>query len=227
MMLKVQSLRKSYGKKPVLEHVSFEIGRKEIVGLVGPNGAGKTTLLNILTGIIRPTDGSFIFSDQPITASISRKGFFNDMTVINNLMIYAKLVKVDKIAVYSAMKEFDIDFGTKTFGTLSAGMKQRVALASAFLKQYSIILLDEPTNHLDIDSILSLRSTISNNRDKGASFLITSHVFSDLEKICDRILFLKQGRIAGDTTIDEILRKYGSLESGYVEIFKTDVYAKA
>lgn len=142
-------------------------------------------------------------------------------------MIYAKLVKVDKIAVYSAMKEFDIDFGTKTFGTLSAGMKQRVALASAFLKQYSIILLDEPTNHLDIDSILSLRSTISNNRDKGASFLITSHVFSDLEKICDRILFLKQGRIAGDTTIDEILRKYGSLESGYVEIFKTDVYAKA
>lgn len=221
MVLDVKSVGKRYGKKLVLDNLSFTINQNEIVGLVGPNGAGKTTLLNILTGMIKATKGSFSYSlDGSLSASISRKGFFSDMTVFNNLMMYANLLGVNEQTVHNVMNEFSIDFGSNTFGKLSAGMKQRVALASAFLKPYSLILLDEPTNHLDIDSILSLRNTITSNRQLGTSFLITSHVFSDLEKICDRILFLNGGQIVANTTVADIHRNYGSLEDGYVEIFK-------
>jgi len=222
MILNVKGLSRNYGKKVVLNDVSFHINRQEIVGLVGPNGAGKTTLLNILTGMMKATTGTFEVPEKhSLTAAISRKGFFGDMTVYHNLRMYAGLIGVGDAEVNTALKEFSIDFPSKPFGQLSAGMKQRVALASAFLKPYALILLDEPTNHLDIDSILSLRDTISVNRNRGASFLITSHVFSDLEKICDRIMFLKNGTIAGNATLPELLGTYGNLESAYIEIFKT------
>lgn len=222
MILLVNALGKNYGRKVVLTDLSFHINRQEIVGLVGPNGAGKTTLLNILTGMIKATTGQFEISEKDsLTAAISRKGFFGDMNTFDNLKMYANLIGVDETAVNAAMKEFSIDFAAKPFGQLSAGMKQRVALASAFLKPCKLILLDEPTNHLDIDSILALRDTISASRARGSSFLITSHVFSDLEKICDRILFLKNGTIADNAIVPELLSTYGSLESAYIEIFKT------
>lgn len=228
MKLEVNSINKKFGSKVVLNNLSFVIQDNEVVGLVGPNGAGKTTLLNIIIGMVKATSGTLNYSEKhAISAAISRKGFFTDMTVDNNLLMYANVIGVDRLSVSTAKDEFFIDFGNKRFGELSAGMKQRVALACAFMKQYSLFLLDEPTNHLDIDSIISLRNLIAKARNGGASFLVTSHVFYDLERVCDRILFLKDGQIVRSTTVKDLLRDYGTLEEGYVAIFKSNVNAKA
>lgn len=218
-MLTAQSLTKYFGKKPVLENVSFSLGKGEIVGIVGPNGSGKTTLLNLLMGMINPTSGNFkVENNVKVGMSVSRKGFFDDMTVADNILMYAKLSDVAERKVSDIMKEFSIDFGGSRFRKLSAGMKQRVSLAIAFLDDYGLVLLDEPTNHLDIDSILKLRELITHQRDKrSTSFLITSHILSDLEKICDRIIFLKAGKLIRISATQEMLEKYGTLEEAYVK----------
>lgn len=221
MILDINKLAKQYSKKLVLHDVTFSIARGEIVGLVGPNGSGKTTLLNILTGMLKATSGSFKITDRTkLGMAISRKGFFNDMSVTDNLMLYARLMGADTAQVNNAMQTFTIDFGKVNFGKLSAGMKQRVALTQAFMLHNDLILLDEPTNHLDIDSILNLRTAIVRQKELKSAILITSHIFSDLEKVCDRILFLKQGHIVKDTTLHELIDTYGDIERAYIHYFQ-------
>jgi ABC-type multidrug transport system ATPase subunit len=151
--------------------------------------------------------------------SISRKGFFDDMTTEKNLFLFAMLLGVTQTKVRETMKEFAIDFGNVRFGKLSAGMKQRVSLIPPFIRHNDLILLDEPSNHLDVDSILKLRATILRLKHSGVAFLITSHIFSDLEKICDRILFLKNGKLVTDSATDKLIQEYGDLESAYLNIF--------
>jgi len=217
-MLTISSLTKSFGSRRALENVSFSVTKGEIVGIVGPNGSGKTTLLNLLMNLIFPSSGSFQFNGNVrIGMSVSRSGFFEDMTVSDNLLLHAKVSAVPESRVKTAMEEFSIDFGGELFRKLSAGMKQRVSLAMGFLDDYDLILLDEPSNHLDIDSILRLRGRITGLRDSRAtSFLITSHILSDLEKICDRIIFLKAGRLIWIAATAEMLNKYGNLEEAYL-----------
>lgn len=218
-MLNAIRLTKSFKNKKVIEGVNFSISKGEIVGLVGPNGSGKTTLLNILMGMIKPTSGSFnIAKGAKVGMAVSRKGFFSDMTVKKNLMLYSKLLNVEEDKVWQMMSDFSIDFGEIRFDKLSAGMKQRVSLVLAFSCDNNLILLDEPTNHLDIDSIIKLRSIVLKLKELGVSLLITSHIFSDLEKTCDRILFLKNGRLVRDTTTIELIHKFGDLERAYLSI---------
>jgi len=203
----------------VLDQVSFSIQPGEIVGLIGPNGSGKTTLLNILMGMFAPTSGSVrIQPNTKIGMEVSRRGFFSDMTVEKNILTFAALHGLGSDAVKQVLEEFNIDFGKLRFGKLSAGMKQRVTLAVAFLKKNDLILLDEPSNHLDIDSIIRLRSTISNTNKQGTAFLITSHILSDLEKVCTRLLFLKNGKLLSDMSKEELLTKYNTLEDAYLSI---------
>ena len=202
-----------------LDGISFSVGKGEIVGLIGPNGSGKTTLLNVLMGMIKPSSGKFQFSESAgIGMCVSRKGFFDDMTVKNNIALYSRLLNARAEKVCQVMDEFQIDFGNMRYGKLSAGMKQRVSLLLPFVCDNSLILLDEPSNHLDIDSIIALRKSILHLKQGGISFLITSHILSDLEKICDRILFLKKGILVKDSTTDELMQSYGSLEEAYLKI---------
>lgn len=219
MILEVIGLSKSFGDKAVLKNISFSTGQGEIVGLVGPNGSGKTTLLNIITGMIKMNAGSFYFKEGvSVGMSISRKGFFNDMTVYENIMMYSKLMGVRKEEVQQKMELFMIDYGKMRFGKLSAGMKQRVSLLLAFLGQKDLIILDEPSNHLDVDSILLLRSMILKLKAENVSFLITSHIFSDLEKVCDRMLFMKDGHIVTNATTSSLIQDHGDLEKAYLNV---------
>ncbi len=219
-MLSVQNITRAFGTKSALENVSFSVRPGEITGLVGPNGSGKTTLLNILTSMLKPSAGSFHIDNKiKMGMSISRKGFFDDMTTEKNLFLFAMLLGVTQTKVRETMKEFAIDFGNVRFGKLSAGMKQRVSLIPPFIRHNDLILLDEPSNHLDVDSILKLRATILRLKHSGVAFLITSHIFSDLEKICDRILFLKNGKLVTDSATDKLIQEYGDLESAYLNIF--------
>lgn len=220
-MLKVNQVSKKFLKREVLSEVSFSIEQAEIVGIIGPNGSGKTTLLNVLIGMLEPTFGNYIVEEGVrVGMAISRKGFFSDMTVADNLRLQANLLKVndEKGQVENAMAKLEIDFGTTMFGQLSAGMKQRVTLAAAWLCHFDLILLDEPTNHLDIDSILLMRKLVKNESQLGTSFLITSHILTDLEKICDRILFMRQGKLLGSYQKNDLIQRYGSFEEAYLVI---------
>lgn len=218
-MLVIKSLSKRFADKLVLNQISFSIGSGSICGLFGPNGSGKTTLLNILMGMIHATSGTFqVAKGIKVGMSVSRKGFFNDMSVRDNIFLIAKLLGVPIPLVHKTMDDFMIDFGRLQFSQLSAGMKQRVSLLIPFLDNNELILLDEPSNHLDIDSMLILRKKILEFNEKGVSFLITSHILSELEKVCDRILFLKGGEIKFDRYTSELIQEYSTLENAYLSL---------
>lgn len=216
-MIKIQNISKKFGNKVVLDTINFELYPNEIVGLIGPNGSGKTTLLNILMGILTPSSGTIYFPNNiQINAAVSRKGFFDGMTVRRNLELYASLNNYLNTEVERVMNLFDIDFSDIRFGKLSAGMKQRVALAKAFIGNSNFILLDEPTNHLDIDSIINLRVSIEERKKLGTRFLVASHILTELEKLSDRVIFIKGGVIQNAYSVVEIREKYSSLEDAYL-----------
>lgn len=219
MLLELSNISKRFGKKVALNDVSFSIDRGEIVGLIGPNGSGKTTLLNVLMGMIKPTTGTFqIEKNARFGMAVSRNGFFDDMTVLKNLMVQAELLEVKQEDVIKVMDNFSIDFASMRFGRLSAGMKQRVALVIPFVRCNDLVYLDEPSNHLDIDSILTLRATIIQQKKSGTAFLITSHILSDLEKVCDRIIFFKEGKLIQNSTTTQLMQTYGDLENAYLSL---------
>lgn len=219
MIVEINDVSKNYGINCVLNKVSFTVNSNEIVGIIGPNGSGKTTLLNVIMGLVRVDSGTVSINHKnQINAAVSRKGFFEDMSVLNNLKMYASLNFLPFSEVELVLGLFEIDFAKSPFGKLSAGMKQRVALALAFIGSHKLILLDEPTNHLDIDSILILRKVIDDTRKSGTAFLIASHILTELEKLCDRVLFIRKGKIESIYSMNEIERDYSSLEEAYLKI---------
>lgn len=221
-MLSVNNLSHRFGNKTVLNDLTFTISPGEIVGLIGPNGSAKTTLLNILMGMLKPISGSFTFPENSsMGMSVSRKGFFNDMSVIDNINLYSRLKQSSHEAVTQVMRDLSIDYGKKRFGQLSAGMKQRVSLSIPFMSPDHLVLLDEPSNHLDIDSIIALRNLILRRKESGCAFLITSHIFSDLEKITDQILFLKGGKLVHAGKTSDLLGRYSNLEEAYLNILQS------
>lgn len=223
MLLEVKHVSKAFGQTRAVQDISLTIGGGEIVGLVGPNGSGKTTFLNLLIGNLEPTAGAISKGPGIKTGmAISRKGFFNDMTVDNNLTMYSQLMGASPESLGELKHHFQIDYGHMRFGGLSAGMKQRVALLLPFLRSNQLVLLDEPTNHLDVDSILALRAMILKQNALGVSFLVTSHIFSDLEKMCSRIIFLKKGELIRDISAQALLQQFGDFETAYTTLFKSN-----
>jgi ABC-2 type transport system ATP-binding protein len=215
MIASVHGLSKKFGGKIVLERIEFSIQPAEAIGIIGPNGSGKTTLLNLLMGLLKVDSGT-IFCTQALSVAVSRKGFFDGMTVEDNLKVYAKMKKQPLPEIYKVMELFDIDFAKTNFGKLSAGMKQRVALAQAFMGDYKLILLDEPTNHLDIDSIVKLRLAIETRKKVGTAFILTSHILTELERLCDRVLFLFKGNIIKE--ISSTNAGFTNLEEEYLKL---------
>jgi ABC-2 type transport system ATP-binding protein len=221
LLLHIYNLSKSIEQRKILSNIEFSIGQGEIIGLIGPNGSGKTTLLNILLGMMQPTSGSFITrKGLKIGMAIARKGLFDDMTVNRNIQHHATLLGLDQKRIDECIPAFSVDYLEANYSTLSSGMKQRVSLLLAFARHNDLVFLDEPTNHLDIDSILNLRNWILREKAARTSFLITSHALSDIEKVCDRILFLKHGVLVQNVLTDDLLKTYGDLEQAYINILR-------
>jgi len=216
MALRTNNLSVKIRDRTILQDINFEIKKGEVVGLLGPNGSGKSTLINTIAGITTDKEGTIEVSGR-IGLCLSRKGFFEDLTVTQNLRMYGSLAGINNFDITNILKIFSIDYGNVMFRKLSAGMRQRVSLSLAFLTDYDMILLDEPTNHLDIDSILQLWRLVQNKKGLDSSFLIASPVTHDLEKICDRILFLNHGVIVYTETTQSLVDRFGSLEEAYLK----------
>lgn len=217
-ILQVKNLSKTFGKHIVVDDVSFDIQEGEIFGFLGPNGAGKSTTIKMICGLIKPTKGdifinSFNIKDnkkealKSVGAIIETPGLYTYMTGRQNLMQLARLYKVDKALITEIIKltglESRIDDLVKKY---SLGMKQRLGLGLALLSNPKLLILDEPTNGLDPNGIIEFRQLIKNLSSKyGTTILISSHILSEIQKICDRVAFINNGKIQMVKNLSDIV----------------------
>lgn len=221
-MLEVVNIEKSYGKKKILQGISFSIEKGQIKALVGPNGSGKTTLMNTMTNLLKRDGGQVLvdgkeFKDEKIFNHIS---FFKDEKILDenlygmDYLNYIKNVyKRTKDDVDRVIKEIGIESFVKSkTGSYSLGMKKKLMLAMDFLPQRDIILLDEPLSGLDPTSVIKMMALIKKKAKDGQGILISSHSLNDIDEITNNILFLKDGKI-----LEEVLEN-----EKFIEIISSD-----
>ncbi|MDT8951486.1 ABC transporter ATP-binding protein [Lacticaseibacillus paracasei] len=216
-MLKINQLDKFFGKKQVLHQISFEIKRGQIVGLIGANGAGKTTIMKAILGITA-FDGDIQLDDQKITvdnhsalehvgALIEYPGLYPYLTGREQLLLFANGPQRHE-RVNQTIEELHLaayaDVKTKKY---SLGMRQKLGIALAFVNRPELVILDEPMNGLDPKATMALRQLIVRKRDEGTTFLISSHILSELQKVADDVIIIDQGRLIIDATMSELLKK--------------------
>ena len=213
-MLKAEALTRRFGGRLAIEDVSFELAAGEIFALLGPNGAGKTTTLRVLAGLIAASSGQVTIEGErmaPTSASRLRRrigflteapGLWDELTVRQNLTVYARLHELDQpdAAVRAALALFDIgDRGEDTTARLSKGLKQRVAIARCLIHDPRIVLLDEPTAGLDPESARDVRELILRLRARGCAVLVCTHNLDEVDRIADRVAVLRTRLIAAGT----------------------------
>lgn len=210
-VLTVEHLTKKIGKKTILEDVSLKLDQGQIAGLVGANGAGKTTLMKVILGYSSYQKGQFNVIENKhkksnIGALIESPGIYPFMSGYDNLKLLNESKNsndIDTIISQLKMNEY-IHNKAKTY---SLGMKQKLGIAIAFLNQPQLIILDEPMNGLDPKAVRDVRELIIKKAQEGVTFLISSHILSELVKITNSIFIINKGKIVTETTEEE-LNKY-------------------
>ena len=218
-MIRINNLTKDYGTTRALDGVSFSVNRGEILGLLGPNGAGKTTTMRIVTGYLTPTSGSVEVQDMDVADNpLAVKRLIGYLPEFAPL--YADMVVHDYLQYVAAVRRIEPrrrgeriramtdlcglgDVIHRPFRELSRGFKQRVGLAHAMLSDPAILILDEPTSGLDPNQIVEIRSIIKEaGREKTVIF--STHILSEVETTCDRIVIVNRGRVVADGTSDVV-----------------------
>ena len=197
-VLRVNNVSKKVKDFKILNKVSFELGSGEIVGLIGPNGAGKTSIMKILVGLTRKYTGEVDLSGvRDIGSMIETPSFYPYNTGYQNLMYFARLNGVGKRKVEELLELLGLTAAAdKNVKAYSLGMRQRLGIAQALLKDPDVLVLDEPTNGLDPEGIYEVREYIRRIADeKNITVLISSHLLGELEKMCDRAIIIKKGEI--------------------------------
>jgi ABC-2 type transport system ATP-binding protein len=231
----VERLTKRYKATIAVDNISFELRAGSITGLLGGNGAGKTTTIAMIMGLVTPTEGrvTVLGAAMPkerhrVLARMNFESPYVDMpgrlTVRQNLSVFAQLysvadapVRIDSLASALDLNEF-LDRPT---GKLSSGQKTRVALAKALLNYPEVLLLDEPTASLDPDTADWVRGHLENyTREHNATVLLASHNMSEVERLCERVIIMKKGRIEDDDAPDLLLARYGrgTLEEVFLDV---------
>jgi ABC-type multidrug transport system ATPase subunit len=235
IILDVKSVSKKVRRRHLVKEVSFQINEGEICGLLGPNGAGKTTLIRLLTGLIKPTGGEVFINNkhivsqrkealQNVGAIVVSPIFFPYMTGKENLTNLARLHSFHtKQKRQQRVKEV-LDIVGLTgrendkVRTYSLGMKQRLGIAQALLGDPDLLILDEPANGLDPMGVRELRELLFNlKRDYNKTILISSHLLDELQRVCDQIVVMREGKLIWDGALDQ-LASGKNLEDAFVEL---------
>ncbi|MDO5738280.1 MAG: ABC transporter ATP-binding protein [Eubacteriales bacterium] len=221
VLLKVENLYKKYGRRTVLDDISFSIKKGEIVGFIGPNGAGKSTTMKCISGlepfqsgqveingfdIVKQKDDALKY----IGLSIESPGLYPTLTGYEHIKLFGKLRRVGEAKIDEIIEFANLGEGLKRrTAEYSMGMKQRLALSLALISSPSLLLLDEPTNGLDPGLISELRKELKALGDSGVSILYSSHQLDEVERICDRLIFIRKGKLVGvDTGKGADLKSY-------------------
>jgi ABC-2 type transport system ATP-binding protein len=233
--IEVARLFKTYKAARAVDGVSFTIPPGSMTGLLGGNGAGKTTTIAMIMGLVLPTSGRVrVLGCEMPAQSDQVRGRMNfespyvdlpgRLTVRQNLNVFGQLYGVSDLKgrIAALADDLDlVDFLDRPSGKLSAGQKTRVALAKALINEPDLLLLDEPTASLDPDTADWIRSHLENYRKRrGATILLASHNMPEVERLCDRVIIMKQGRIEDDDTPSGILARYNraTLEEVFLDV---------
>ena len=231
----VTNLVKVYKTTRAVNDISFRIASGSITGLLGGNGAGKTTTIAMIMGLVLPTSGEVQVLGRAmpgesahVLGRINFESPYVDMpmrlTVRQNLTVFGKLYAVENLKERIAKLASDLDlndFIDRANGKLSAGQKTRVALAKALINDPELLLLDEPTASLDPDTADWIRGHLDAYRKaKGATILLASHNMLEVERLCDRVIIMKQGRIEDDDSPIGIMARYNrtNLEEVFLDV---------
>ena len=200
----IKDLKKYYGKTRGLDHANLTVKKGEILGFIGPNGAGKTTLIRILLGLLEKDSGEASIDNQPVhlDQSInqhigylpSEANFFGEYKVKQVLKFYAKLIQKDMARALELSNYFELDLDKKV-SELSFGNKKKLGIIVALMKEAPLLVLDEPTTGLDPLFQKKFLDLLLKEKQSGTTILLSSHVLSEVEKVCDRVSLIKNGEI--------------------------------
>lgn len=207
--LEVKALTKTIGKKTIVDDVSFQVERGEIFGLLGPNGAGKTTIIRMIVSLINRTGGTVLINghdlDDSFTEAMNELGaivenpeFYKYLSGYKNLRHYARMalndISEERISEVTELVGLENAINDKV-RTYSLGMRQRLGVAQAILHKPSILILDEPTNGLDPQGIREFRDYLRLLANQGTSVLVSSHLLSEMQLMCDRFAIIEKGKL--------------------------------
>lgn len=240
MSIVVENLTKKYGVQKAVNDISFEINTGEVVGFLGPNGAGKSTTMKMITCFMAPTDGNVtldgksILNDQELVKQKigylpENNPLYLDMPIVDYLRFSAEIQGVAKTDIPSRIADMIERCGLdaekhKNIGQLSKGYRQRVGLAQAMIHDPEVLILDEPTTGLDPNQIVEIRKLIK-DLGKEKTVILSSHILSEVEATCDRILIINKGRIVADGSADTLRHQAQGKEllTIHIEADKGDV----
>jgi ABC-2 type transport system ATP-binding protein len=218
-VIDLHQIAKRYGRLVALDGIDLTVGEGELVGLLGPNGAGKTTVGKLLLGLARATSGGGTVLGAPLGDRAARRriGYLPELFRYQPWLrarevvdLHAELAGLPRAtrtqAVTAALERVDLTARAgDTVGTFSKGMQQRLGLAVALLGDPALIVLDEPTSALDPVGRAEVRDIVRAARDRGATVILNSHLLTDVERVCDRVVIMDHGRIVASGTLDDIL----------------------
>jgi ABC-2 type transport system ATP-binding protein len=214
LVVEARGLTKHYGSIVAVQDLDLNVRRGEVYGFLGPNGAGKTTTLRMLLGLIRPTSGTArvagagpgsVESLTRIGAIVETPAFYPYLSGYANLRVLAGLSGIPPSRIGPALDQVELTPRAKhKFGTYSLGMKQRLGVAAALLKEPDLLILDEPTNGLDPQGMADMRKLIIDLGQGRRTVLISSHLLNEVELICTRVGVIQRGRMVAEGTIDEL-----------------------
>jgi ABC-2 type transport system ATP-binding protein len=217
----VNNLTYRYGNLLAVDHISFEVGQREILGFLGPNGAGKTTTVKMLTGQLRPQEGNAILlgrdivkETQTIRAQIGvcfeQTNLYEQMSAIDNLLLFSELFGVKGFDGHALMKRVGLAGREKDkVSGYSKGMKQRLMVARSLVNKPDIIFMDEPTAGLDPVSSEVIGNIILEECNRGATIFLTTHDMWEADKLCHRVAFMEKGKIVALDTPHNLKQRYG------------------
>jgi ABC-2 type transport system ATP-binding protein len=210
-------LRKRYGRRTAVDDVSFTVARGEVLGLLGPNGAGKTSVIKMLLGLVRPDAGEVLLLGRRSSDPLSRSAvgylpeLFRYQPWLTAAEVLALHVRLARVAVPAAeQRECLAGVGLAEragdrVGSFSKGMQQRLGLAVALVARPELVVLDEPTSALDPLGRVDVRDIVLALKARGVAVLLNSHLIGEVERVCDRVVILDQGRVAASGTLAELL----------------------
>jgi ABC-2 type transport system ATP-binding protein len=212
--VEVIGLTKRYGDTLAVDRVDLTVRPGEVYGFLGPNGAGKTTTLRILTGLIAPTSGTVrVLGGMPgqaqvlarIGSMIESPAFYPYLSGLDNLRLLAEYAEVPRARIQEVLQLVDLgDRARDRFSAYSLGMKQRLGVAAALLKDPELVILDEPTNGLDPAGMRDMRRLIRELGSDGRTVVLSSHLLGEVQQICDRVGIISEGRMVAEHDVEEL-----------------------
>lgn len=228
-LVEIKNLSKNYGAKPALKSVDLNLESGKIIGLLGPNGSGKTTLIKILAGILSKNGGSVTIDGNEIGIDTKKiVSYLPDVSYIDENHKISKVINFfedfyedfQRNAAEEMLGNLNIDLDAK-YKTLSKGMKEKVQLVLVMSRNAKLFLLDEPIAGVDPAARDYILNTIIKNYNEDATILISTHLITDIENVLDEVIFIKDGSVGLQSTVDDIRETYGkSVDAYFREVYK-------